>query len=104
MFVIMTYDVEAKRTNKFRKLLRKYLSHTQYSVFTGDLPEAALLELRNKIHEIIMPGDRVTEITAENRHNVNVVHLLGQKPKNGAVKGKVLATKDASHKSDYQVL
>ncbi len=40
MYVLMTYDVNAKRTEKFKKLLRKYLEHIQHSVFSGDLSEA----------------------------------------------------------------
>ena len=40
MFMLMTYDVEANRTSRFRKILRRYLNHEQYSVFTGDITEA----------------------------------------------------------------
>jgi CRISPR/Cas system-associated endoribonuclease Cas2 len=29
--MLITYDVEARRTEKFRKLLVKYLTHEQYS-------------------------------------------------------------------------
>ncbi len=100
MYVLMTYDVEAKRTNRFRKLLRRYLSHTQFSVFSGDLSEAKLLELRKKIAEITMPGDRVTEVITQNRHNVAVTHLVC----NNTGKGEIQRVKDATHRSDFQVL
>jgi CRISPR/Cas system-associated endoribonuclease Cas2 len=33
MFVLFTYDVNSKRCNLFKKLLRKYLGHEQNSVF-----------------------------------------------------------------------
>jgi CRISPR-associated protein Cas2 len=100
MYVLMTYDVEAKRTRHFRKLLRRYLSHTQFSVFSGDLSEAKLFELRKKIEEITMPGDRVTEITTKNRHNVKVVHLIC----NDSGKGEVRREEDGAHRSDFRVL
>ena len=35
MFVIITYDVNAKRDPKVMKTLRKYLTHEQRSVFEG---------------------------------------------------------------------
>lgn len=100
MYVLMTYDVEAKRTHRFRKLLRRYLGHTQFSVFSGDLSEAKLFELRKKLAEVIKPGDRLTEITTQNRHNVKVVHLVC----NDSEKGDVRRVEDLSHKSDFQVL
>jgi CRISPR-associated protein Cas2 len=96
----MTYDVEARRTNYFRKLLRKYLTHTQFSVFSGDLSKAKLVELRKKIAGLTQPGDRVTEITAHNRHNVTVVHLIC----NASGKGEIRRMEDGSHKTDFQVL
>jgi len=41
MFAMVTYDVPAKRTEVFRKLLSRYLTHEQNSVFMGRLSEAA---------------------------------------------------------------
>lgn len=100
MYVLMTYDVEARRTHRFRKLLRRYLTHTQFSVFSGDLPKAKLMELRKKIAEIAVPGDRITEITTNNRHNVDVVHIIC----NESGKGDVRRMEDDQHKTDFQVL
>ena len=37
MFVVVCYDVPAKRTEIFKKLLKEYLVHEQNSVFMGDL-------------------------------------------------------------------
>ena len=68
----MTYDVQAKRTEKFKKLLRKYLEHIQFSVFSGDLPESKLIELRRAVGRLLEPGEIVTEVTAANRKNVKV--------------------------------
>lgn len=100
MYVLMTYDVEAKRTVKFKKLLRKYLQHIQYSVFSGDLSEAKLIELRRFISRLLKPGERVTEISAANRKNVKVAHFV----KNESGKGEAKRVLDNSHSSDFHVL
>lgn len=100
MFVLMTYDVQAKRTEKFKKLLRKYLEHIQFSVFSGDLPESKLIELRRAIGRLLEPGELVTEVTAANRKNVKVAHYS----KNESGKGEAGRKEDTSHSSDYRVL
>jgi CRISPR-associated protein Cas2 len=100
MYMLMTYDVEATRTNKFKKLLRRYLEHAQYSVFSGDLTEAQAIKLRSELSRLMIPGDRLVEITSANRHNVNVVHLT----KNESAKGQVKRQESRSHKSDFEVL
>jgi CRISPR-associated protein Cas2 len=100
MYVLMTYDVNAKRTEKFKKLLRKYLEHVQYSVFSGDLSEAKLIELRRAVSRLILPGERVTEVTAANRKNVHVVHFV----KNESGKGEAKRVQDTSHATDFKVL
>ena len=48
MFVILVYDVKAKRNNKILKTCRKYLRHVQKSVFEGNLTEAKLKRLKNQ--------------------------------------------------------
>lgn len=80
--------------------LRKYLKHIQFSVFSGDLSEAKLIELRRAVSRLLQPGERVTEITSENRNNVKVTHLL----KNESGKGEAKRYDDLSHINDYQVL
>jgi len=96
----MTYDVEARRTGKFKRLLGRYLTHTQYSVFTGDLSEAKAIELRRALSQMMIPGDRVTEITAANRHNVRVVQLV----KDASGKGEVRREENNDHRRDFGVL
>ncbi|MDM8524298.1 CRISPR-associated endonuclease Cas2 [Desulfococcaceae bacterium HSG8] len=100
MYVLMTYDVKAKRTEKFKKLLRRYLGHIQYSVFSGDLSEAKLIEVRRSISRLLLPGELVTEITAANRKNVKVVHIM----KDESGKGEAKRHEDNSHSTDYRVL
>ena len=45
MYVILVYDLDAKRTGKMLKLCRKYLKWIQNSVFEGEITEAKLKEL-----------------------------------------------------------
>jgi CRISPR-associated protein Cas2 len=45
MYVILVYDMEAKRTGKMLKLCRKYLNWIQNSVFEGEITESKLKEL-----------------------------------------------------------
>lgn len=42
MFVIITYDVNEKRVNKIRKILKKYVTWCQNSVFEGEITEGKL--------------------------------------------------------------
>ncbi len=100
MFMLMTYDVEANRTSRFRKILRRYLNHEQYSVFTGDITEAEAIRLRQELSLVMIPTDRLTEVTAANRQNVAITHLV--KPLSG--KGEVSRQEDGRHKCDFGVL
>jgi CRISPR-associated protein Cas2 len=100
MFMLMTYDVDAKRTAIFRKILRRYLNHEQYSVFTGDITESAAIRLRRELSEAMIPEDRLTEVTAANRKNVQIIHLV----KSESGKGEVARQPDTRHQSDFAVL
>lgn len=100
MYMLMTYDVEAKRTEKFKKLLRRYLNHDQYSVFSGEITEAKAIGLRRELSQLMIPEDRVTEVTSANRHNVQVVHIV----KNLSGKGEAQRQKSNEHCRDYNVL
>ena len=53
MFVIVTYDVNAKKNNKVLKICRKYLLHVQKSVFEGMITEAKLKRLKNELAQVI---------------------------------------------------
>ncbi|HPX45126.1 MAG TPA: CRISPR-associated endonuclease Cas2 [Bacteroidales bacterium] len=59
MYVVITYDVDAKRCNKIMKLLRQYLFHVQKSVFEGELNPNKLEELKEKISNIIIEDDSI---------------------------------------------
>lgn len=49
MFVILTYDVNAKRVSKVMKICRKYLHHVQKSVFEGHITEGKLNRLKKEL-------------------------------------------------------
>lgn len=75
MFVLVTYDVVEKRTEKFRSLLCRYLVHEQNSVFSGTLTKSDMDVLRSQLKEISITGDRLMVVIAANRHNVAVERL-----------------------------
>lgn len=100
MYVLMTYDVEAKRTEKFKKLLRRYLEHIQYSVFSGDLSEAKLMALRKAVGLLLLPGELVTEVVAANRNNVCVANFV----RNESGRGEAKRFEANSHVSDFKVI
>lgn len=99
MYVLICYDVASGRTEKYRKLLARFLVHEQNSVFAGDLPESKLIALRNELGAIAIPEDRVIEITAANRHNVSVAVL--QKTEQNSAFVRVL---HEHHKNDSFIL
>ena len=53
MFVILVYDANEKRVQKFLKVCRKYLVHVQNSVFEGEITEAQLRELLGELQSIM---------------------------------------------------
>ncbi len=99
MYMVVMYDVAPKRTTKFLKLLRRYLQHTQYSVLSGDITEAQAETLRGELSRLMIPGDKVVEITTPNRHNIHVHHLI----KDESGKGPVKRVEHTEHKQDYVV-
>jgi len=84
MYVLMTYDVQSRRTRLYHKLLSRYLIHEQNSVFAGELTSATLLRLRQEIAQVAQGDDRIFEVTSENRHNVAVA-LLKKSDGNGSL-------------------
>jgi len=53
MYVIMVYDVEAKRVYKVLKIARKYLTHIQNSVLEGGISKTNFRELKKEIKMVI---------------------------------------------------
>lgn len=53
MYIIIVYDINTKRVNKVKSLLRMYLNWIQNSVFEGEIKPTQFKELKIKITEII---------------------------------------------------
>jgi CRISPR-associated protein Cas2 len=59
VYVVVVYDMEAERTQKMLKFLRRYLTHVQNSVFEGDVTEGDLQEIRSFVDETLNEGESV---------------------------------------------
>ncbi len=53
MYIVLTYDVGAKRVSKVRKTCNKYLVWVQNSVFEGNITEAKLNRLKKELDKKI---------------------------------------------------
>ena len=58
-YAIIVYDVEADRTPKFLKFLRRYLTHVQNSVFEGQLTAGTFEEVKSTLESMLEPGESV---------------------------------------------
>ena len=74
MFVLIAYDVSERRTEKYRKLLSRYLMNAQFSVFLGDLTDVKYAELQHDLRRLLHEQDRVLVVSTLNRRNVGVEH------------------------------
>lgn len=72
MFLLVAYDVPAERTEKYRRLLARYLPAMQFSVFAGDLTDTVYRKFRREINEVYEPVDRLIFIQSANRRNIRV--------------------------------
>ncbi len=52
-YAFIFYDIGEKRVQKVFKTCKKYFTHHQKSVFRGNITNADLLELREKLKKII---------------------------------------------------
>jgi CRISPR-associated protein Cas2 len=75
MYILIAYDVEARRTRHYLRVLSRYLTHEQNSVFGGDMTKATLLKLHRDLAKIASGSDRIFQVEAENRHNISVALL-----------------------------
>ncbi len=51
MYAILSYDVDAERTQIFKILAGRFLHHTHNSVFEGHITESQLMKLQSGIEE-----------------------------------------------------
>lgn len=99
MFVMICYDVPAKRTELYKKFLKEYLIHEQGSVFMGDLLESEHIELMAEISKRIGPEDCIMQLICSNRHNVQVLRL--SKSENG---GQMRQEEDTWHGKNWSLV
>mgnify|MGYP000922643738 CR=1 FL=1 len=53
VYLIVAYDVEEKRVNKVRKLLKRYFMWVQNSVFEGEISEGKLNKCQMELLKLI---------------------------------------------------
>jgi len=77
MYVVAVYDISTiekegqRRLAKTLKTFRKYLHHTQKSVFEGETTEAKLIGLQKEVKTIIKATeDYVVFFRIDNKNNV----------------------------------
>lgn len=99
MFVVVCYDVPARRTEIYKKLLKEFLVHEQASVFMGDLPESKIIRMVDKISRRIKPEDKVLKLVCRNRHNVEVTRLSKE-----PLGGQMCQREDGWHGKDWSLL
>ena len=57
VYVVVVYDMEADRTHKMLKFLRRYLTHVQNSVLEGDVTEGDIEKIRSGVDGMLKPGE-----------------------------------------------
>lgn len=62
MYIILTYDVNAKRVSKVMKICRKYLHHVQNSVFEGHITDKKLTRLKKELEGRIETNEDSVQI------------------------------------------
>ncbi len=77
MYVIAVYDISTveeggqRRLNQIMKTCRRYLHHTQKSVFEGEISEAKFMGLKKEVEKIIKKKtDYVVFFRIDNKNNV----------------------------------
>lgn len=70
-FVIVTYDIEEKRVNRVRKILKKYLYWCQNSVFEGKITDGNLARCRSELEKATDKDfDSIYFYIVENPNNI----------------------------------
>ncbi len=59
MYVILSYDVDANRTQIFKKISERFLHRVQNSVFEGYITESKLIQLSSSIKENLKDDESV---------------------------------------------
>lgn len=59
VYVVVVYDVQAGRTQRFLKFLRQYLVHVQNSVFEGEVTEGDIEEIKHQLESMLEADESV---------------------------------------------
>jgi CRISPR-associated protein Cas2 len=59
VYVVVVYDVQADRTQRFLKFLRQYLVHVQNSVFEGELTEGDIEKVKHQLESMLEADESV---------------------------------------------
>ncbi|WP_146547927.1 MULTISPECIES: CRISPR-associated endonuclease Cas2 [Rummeliibacillus] len=74
MYVLVAYDVDVKRVSKIHKILKKYLSWTQNSLFEGEITEGKLKQCLAEIAKKANPNiDSIYVYKIPNPKNIKKV-------------------------------
>lgn len=85
MYLIVVYDVEAKRTVKFHKFLKKRLSWTQNSIFEGEVTESEYYKLKDSLKKMCKKEESVVIYKFFSSNYVDRTILGDKKDKEGEV-------------------
>jgi CRISPR-associated protein Cas2 len=80
MYVIIVYDVKKDRTEKARKTCQKFLTHTQDSVFEGDLTVGEYEKLESSLDSFRKQDESIIFYTARREDNIQR-NVFGEDPK-----------------------
>ena len=87
MFVILSYDIGEKRAEKASRIVKKYLSAKQRSLYQGFLTAKQLSRLKNELYSCLDPahdtvsiykvddvsGLYIDEIGTAQQHNYHII-------------------------------
>lgn len=59
VYLIAVYDVEAGRTELFKRFLRQYLVHLQDSVFEGKVTAGQAEDIKSRLNDMQKEGESV---------------------------------------------
>jgi CRISPR-associated protein Cas2 len=82
VYVIVVYDMEAARTQKMLKFLRRYLTHVQNSVLEGDVTEGDLERIRSGVDDRLNEGESTIIYRVSSKSLVERV-VFGEDPAAG---------------------
>lgn len=80
-YVYLFYDIGEDRVNKIFKICKKYLNHTQNSVFQGEISPSNLIKLENELKLIIQDNDEITILKMINKNKVDEELIALHNPK-----------------------